>query len=469
MTTTDAGLAARAPSGPLFPIAAAMLLASLGISAATVALPTLARSFSAPLAQVQWVVLGYLLAVTACVVIAGRIGDLLGRRRILLAGLAIFALGSALCAAAPTLAALVAARVLQGVGGAILMSLPLAIARDTAGDRTGFAMGLLGTTSAVGTALGPSLGGLVIEAWGWRAVFVVLALAALGALAAAAHSLPVVRGEGTRGPVRLDLPGAALLAFTLVAFSLAATGGGHGIGVGQAWLLPLTFLGAMLFVAWELRAPSPLVEPAALLDHRFSLPLVTNLVVAAVMMSTLVVGPMFLAFGLGFGEAQVGLVMSVGPIVAALSGVPAGRFADRFGAARIAVAGLVQTCAGLIALALLPHALGAPGYVVALVLLTPGFQLFLAGNNAAVMVSASEGQRGVASGLLGLSRNLGFMIGASLAGVVFSIAAGAEQIAQAKSEVVGRAFSATFMFEACLILVAIVLAIGARTRRRADE
>lgn len=125
--------------------------------------------------------------------------------------------------------------------------------------------------------------------------------------------------------------------------------------------------------------------------------------------------------------------------------------------------GLAQTGVGLLALALLPHVLGVTGYVAALVLLTPGFQLFLAANNAGVMVSASEGQRGVVSGLLGLSRNLGLMIGASVTGVVFSIASGAEQIAEANPETVGRAFSATFLLETGLIVVALVLALRAQT------
>src|SRR5205085_6462518 len=140
-----------------------MLLSSLGTSIANVALPTLAQAFAASFQEVQWIVLAYLLAVTALIVGVGRLGDIVGRRRLLLAGLVLFTAASALCGAAPTLWMLVAARAAQGLGAAIMMSLTMALVGETIGkDRTGSAMGLLGTMSAIGTALGPSLGGILI-------------------------------------------------------------------------------------------------------------------------------------------------------------------------------------------------------------------------------------------------------------------------------------------------------------------
>jgi MFS family permease len=156
-----------------------MLLSSLGVSVANVALPTLAQAFTASFQQVQWVVTAYLLATTVVIVGVGRLGDVVGRHRLLLAGTAVFTGASVLCAAAPTLGVLVAARALQGVGAAVLMALTLALVPETvARERTGRAMGLRGTASAVGTALGPSFGGALLAGPGWRAVF--LALAPLG-------------------------------------------------------------------------------------------------------------------------------------------------------------------------------------------------------------------------------------------------------------------------------------------------
>ncbi|HNH49653.1 MAG TPA: MFS transporter, partial [Myxococcota bacterium] len=149
-----------------------MLLSSLGTSIANVALPAVARAFAAPFSQVQWVVLAYLLGVTTFIVSAGRLGDLYGRRRLLVAGLLLFGGAAALSGVAPWLWLVIGARALQGLGAAVLMALSLALVGEVVPkERTGAAMGLMGTTSAVGTALGPSLGGLLTDQWGWRAIF----------------------------------------------------------------------------------------------------------------------------------------------------------------------------------------------------------------------------------------------------------------------------------------------------------
>lgn len=184
----DAGAAGmpRQPSArwALASLSLCMLLSSLGTSIANVGLPTLAQAFGASFQQVQWVVLSYLLAITTLIVSAGRLGDLLGRRRLLLAGIAVFTLASALCAMAPTLGLLIAARAAQGLGAAVMMSLAMAFVGDTVPKAgMGAAMGLLATLSATGTALGPSLGGVLIAGVGWQAIFgvnVPLGLAAWG-------------------------------------------------------------------------------------------------------------------------------------------------------------------------------------------------------------------------------------------------------------------------------------------------
>ncbi|MFY7777389.1 MAG: MFS transporter, partial [Elstera sp.] len=151
-----------------------ILLAALGTSIANVALPTLAQAFQAPFQAVQWVVLAYLLAITSLIVGVGWLGDFLGRRRLLLAGMLLFTVASLLCALSPTLWLLIAARALQGLGAAIMMALTIAFVSEIVPKaKAGSAIGLLGTMSAIGTALGPSLGGILIAEGGWRAIFLV--------------------------------------------------------------------------------------------------------------------------------------------------------------------------------------------------------------------------------------------------------------------------------------------------------
>ncbi|HVZ13231.1 MAG TPA: MFS transporter, partial [Bauldia sp.] len=175
----------------------AMLLPSLGTSVANVALPDLAASFGAPFQQAQWVVIGYLLAVTTLIIASGRAGDLYGRRRVLLMAIAMFMLASACGAIAPSLWLLVVTRIAQGAGAAGMMALSMASVSDVVPpQRTGGAMGLLGTVSAIGTALGPTLGGALIAAWGWPAVFLAMAIVGALTLAAVYVALPPDRPPG---------------------------------------------------------------------------------------------------------------------------------------------------------------------------------------------------------------------------------------------------------------------------------
>jgi MFS family permease len=156
-------------------LALSTLLASFAVSIANAALPTLAKVFDASFSQVQWIVLAYLLAITIMVVSAGRLGDTLGRRRVFLAGIFIFTSASFFCGAAPTLRLLITARAVQGLGRAVLIALSLALVSETVPkQRIGRTIGLLGSMSAIGTALGPSLSGVLIAGFGWRAIFIIM-------------------------------------------------------------------------------------------------------------------------------------------------------------------------------------------------------------------------------------------------------------------------------------------------------
>src|SRR3954462_12613571 len=221
-----AGSEERTPPirGALASLSLSMLLSSLGTSIANVGLPTFAQRFNASFQQVQWIVLAYLLAVTTLIVSVGRLGDITGRRRLLLAGIFLFTVASVLCGFAPTLRLLIAARAVQGIGAAIMMSLAMALVGETVPKaKTGSAMGLLGTMSAIGTALGPSLSGALIAGLGWRAIFLVSAPLGMLTFGLAHRHLPVDRrGPGT-DRAGFDTVGTLLLALTLAAYALAMT------------------------------------------------------------------------------------------------------------------------------------------------------------------------------------------------------------------------------------------------------
>ena len=280
-------------------------------------------------------------------------------------------------------------------------------------------MGLLGAASAAGTALGPALGGLLVAAFGWRSVFLAGLPLGLAAAAMAWRFLPADR-TAPAAPA-FDAPGTILLALALGAYALAMTAGG-GIGARSLALLAIAAAGVSAFAAVQRRASHPLIPPALLRAPELRSSLALNALVGSVVMATLVVGPFHLSGALGLGAAGVGLAMSAGPIVAALAGFPAGRLVDRLEPARATRLGLGVVALGAALIAAMPLRLGVAGYVGPLVLLTAGYALFQAANNRSAMTGAEAARRGLVSGLVSLSRNLGLVTGASAMAALYSAA-----------------------------------------------
>jgi MFS family permease len=236
-------------------LALSVLLSSLGTSIANVALPSLAEAFNASFQAVQWIVIAYLLAITTLIVSAGRLGDIIGRRRLLLIGIFLFTLASLLCGMAPTLWLLIAARALQGLGAAIMMALAMAFVGETvAKEKTGSAIGLLGTMSAIGTALGPSLGGVLIAGLGWRAIFFINLPLGVLTLFLAHRYLHVDQRKAKTERASFDTTGTLLLALTLAAYALAMTTGRGSFGQLNMALL-LAALSAPVFSCLPKREP----------------------------------------------------------------------------------------------------------------------------------------------------------------------------------------------------------------------
>lgn len=442
-----------------------MLLSSLGTSIANVSLPTLALAFAASFQEVQWVVLAYLLAITTLIVSVGRLGDMIGRRRLLLGGIFLFALASVACAVAPTLWLLVTARAAQGLGAAIMMALTMAFVGETVPkDKTGSAMGLLGTMSAIGTALGPSLGGVLISGFGWPAIFFINVPLGILGLLLAHRFLPADHRRMQADRLAFDHVGTLLLALTLAAYALAMTVGRGSFGSLNIALLLVAVVGVGLFVLAETKTVSPLIRLAMFRNPVLSAGFAMSALVTTVVMATLVVGPFYLSTALGLDAVRVGLVMSSGPIAAALVGVPAGRIVDRLGAHCMSIIGLIAMVVGATVLSLLPAKFGIPGYIVPLVVITAGYALFQAANNTAVMMNTLPDQRGVISGMLNLSRNLGLITGASVMGTVFALGSATNDIATAHPEAVAIGMRITFAVAAVLILAALAISVEACRR-----
>lgn len=461
----------RMPSAnwALASLSLSMLMPSLSTGITNAGLPTLARAFSASFQEVQWVVLAYLLAITALIVGVGRLGDIIGRKRMLLAGMNLFTIASLFCGIATTLPLLIAARAAQGIGAAILLSLTVAFVAETVPKaKTGSAMGLLGSMSAIGTTLGPSLGGLLIAALGWRSIFLVNVPLGILSYFLANRYLSADRAEAKKDRLRFDYVGTALLALTLGLYALTMTVSRGRFGALNFILLSAVVFGVGAFILVESKVRFPLIQSTIFRDPALSTSLIMSTLVSTVIMSTLVVGPFYLSSVLALKTALVGLALSTGPLVAALTGVPAGRIVDRFGAQRMTTFGLIGMAGGTFVLSVVPVSFGIVGYLAPLIVVTAAYAVFQASNNTAIMTDVPPELKGVVSGMLNLSRNLGLITGTAVMGAVFAsasaTASATTDITTALPVVVAAGMHRTFAVAAVLIFVALAIAIGGRLR-----
>jgi MFS family permease len=361
---------------------------------------------------------------------------------------------------APSIEILIAARVVKGAGAATKMSLSMAFVGEVVPpDRTGRAMGLLGTMSAVGTTLGPALGGLLIAWLGIRAIFLINVPLAAAAMLIAARRLPKDPPRPAPGSSRFDFAGTGLLAIGLMGYALAMTLGRGHFGLLNVAMLTAAFAASIGFVAVERRVSSPLIRMQLFRDRALVAGLFSSMIVSTVMMATLIVGPFYLAKVMGLGAASAGLILAVGPLVAALAGVPAGGLVDRFGTRRATCGGLATLAAGAAALSAVPPTFGIGGYLAPIVIMTAGYGLFQAANNTAIMSGTGPAEHGVVSGMINLSRNLGLATGASAMGAVFTCGTGTPDIMTAGSKAVAAGMHATFAVAAALVTLSLLIAL----------
>ena len=442
-----------------------LIVAVLDGSIMNLALPTVAKQLNASPAEAIWIINAYQLGTLGLLLPLAALGERIGYRKVYLIGLVCFTLASAVAMLAQSLWLLIAARGLQGMGAAGVMAVNAALVRLTyPAAKLGKGMALNSLVVAVSAMAGPTVSALILSVASWPWLFALNLPLGVLALFLAYRTLPVDGPKAER--VGFDYAGTLLLALSLGAYALAMTLGRGSFGLLNAVLLLAAVLGAGLFVRVQKRATFPLVRLALFRDVNLRAGLAMGTLVSTVMMATLVVGPFYLARALGLDAAMVGLVLAAGPVAAALTGVPAGKLADRFGAQRMTAVGLAVALVGCAALALLPTALGIPGYIDPIVLVTVGYALFQTANNTAVMAGVRADQRGVISGLLGLSRNLGLVTGASLMGAVFAYAVAVPDITTAQPEAVAWGLRVTFAVATVLVAFALVLALAWRSRAR---
>ncbi len=416
-------------------------------SSMNLAMPLIGREFGLSAVTLGWVLTAYTLAAAMFLVPFGRLADLHGRRRIFALGLAFDIAGASLGALAASAPALLAARAVQGLGGAMIFGTGVAILTSVfpPGER-GRALGLNTAAVYTGLSLGPVLGGFIVQAAGWRAVFLATIPVAATGLALALFRL---RGEWAeaRGE-RFDLAGAAAYGLGLVSLM-------YGFSRLPSWPgLALVAAGALVlagFVVLELRVPSPLLDLRLFRHNRiFAFSNLAALLNYAATSAAAFLMSLYLQHIKGLPPQKAGLVMIAQPIVMAVTSPLAGRLSDRVQPRLIASAGMALSAAGLFLFSFLRAGTGFGAVTAGLVCLGLGFGLFSSPNTNAVMGAVERRHLGLASASLGTMRLTGQMLSAGTVMMIFALIMARAPIEPSSFPLFLRSARAAFAFFAAL-------------------
>ncbi|CAO3402294.1 Uncharacterized MFS-type transporter [Azospirillum palustre] len=396
----------------------ALIMAVLDGVVANIALPTIQREFAVDAASAIWVVNAYQLAVTVSLFPFASLGDIIGYRKVYWFGLALFTVASLACALSPNLPVLTAARVVQGIGGAGIMSVNLALVRHIyPSTHLGRGVGYNAMIVAVSSAAGPSLAALILSVASWPWLFAVNVPLGLAALAVAARAMPASNPAGHRFDWLSAALNAGMLGLLIVGFK--GVDGSQPYWLVAAELLAALTLGATL-VRRELAQAAPLLPVDLLRRPVFALTVVTSVCSFAAQNIVFVAMPFFFEDVLNRSLTESGLLMTPWPLVVALVAPISGRLADRYEPTRLAAAGLLAFAAGLALMALLPSDPSTLDVVWRMALAGFGFGLFQTPNNKVLVSSAPKERSGGASGIQATGRLLGQTLGAATVGLVFT-------------------------------------------------
>ena len=451
-----------------------VFLATIDGSIVNVSLPTMEKSFQTDFALVQWVVLAYLLTVTTLMLGIGRLADIYGKKPIYTTGFIIFTAGSVLCGLSPTIYPLIGFRVLQAVGAAMIMALGMAIVTEAfPRSERGRALGISGTIVSVGIALGPTLGGVIVQNLSWHWIFFVnLPIGIIGTFMVVRY-VPNFKPPGGQ---RFDYWGALTLCIALLSLLVALTlGQRNGFGDSVVMLLITTFVCFLVtFIAIELRMDQPMIDLRLFRNSLFSVSLTTGFIIFICLAGSLLLMPFYIQNVLGYNPQQTGLLMATVPVALGIIAPISGSLSDRFGSRPITVAGLAMLTVGFLVVSSLDAETTTLGYILRFLPVGLGVGMFQSPNNSAIMGAAPRDRLGIASGMLAVTRTLGqttgiAVLGALWAGQVFKHAGGLLPEGATAAPIAAQVFALrdTFVLVSILIFIALLLSIwGLREERK---
>lgn len=461
----------------LVAVAASTVLATIDASIVNVAFPTLVEELDTSFNIIQWVALGYLLTIATLTLGMGRLGDVVGKKKLFVGGLVVFTVASGLCGLVPDVSWLIGFRVLQAVGSVMILALGAAILVEAfPPSERGKALGWIGTAVSLGIVSGPVIGGLLIASFSWRAIFLVNIPVGIVSTWLAIRYVP-----NTTLAVRqkFDVAGTVLMSVALFALSLALT-----LGQETGFTSPLILAGftvaavaAVLFVVVELRVDSPMLQLRLFRSPVLTVSVVTGFLTFVCLSATFFLLPFYLEGVLGFEVGKVGLLLGAAPLMMGLVSPVAGTLSDRVGIRRLTLFGLVTIALVYAGFTTIGVDTTAVQYLLLAVPLGIGLGAFNSPNNSAIMGSVPPEYMGIGGGLLTITRLLGQITGIAVLGSVWatsvasasggSLPEGGASSATAAAQVAG--LHTTFIVASVIMAVSLVIGAWGMRRERHDR
>ena len=395
-------------------------MATLDGSIVNIALPMMAGEMKVSISTIQWVVTSYLLTISILLLVWGRLSDVYGKKKIFAAGYIVFSIGSLLCSLSHALPLLVASRVVQAVGASAMMSLSQGIVTGTfPSSERGRALGFVGTMVALGSLVGPSLGGVLVNAFGWPSIFVInVPIGLIGSVLAFLVIPEITEKTEDRS---FDYSGTALFTtFILVLFmGLLLVQQGTLPAYAVLPTLAVAALLLLLLIRREKRCDYPLINLQLFRIHEFSYGLSAAFLCFITINSTLLFIPFYLQDLRGFSALKAGLIISAYPLTTAVVAPLSGWISDKITYRPLTVGGMGVATAALILLATLRPSTPVPVVILYLMLMGAGVAAFQSPNNSSIMGSVPRTRLGIAGGINALFRNLGMVTGTTLSVLIF--------------------------------------------------
>jgi EmrB/QacA subfamily drug resistance transporter len=403
-----------------YSVLAAIMLGSImgpiDASIVNVVLPTITQSFSVGISTAQWVPMIYLLTISSLLLFYGRLGDILGYKKVYLSGLAGFVIASGLCGLSPAIHWLITFRAIQGLAAGMMMAVPYAIITASfPPTERGKVLGINAISISAGLAIGPSLGGLITSVLGWRFVFLINIPIGIAGLLWGRHVIPELKGQLGK----IDIPGMATAFISLFSILLFVNRfQSLGLSYTTGIMLLVAVLAGIGFLLIESRVTQPMLNLSLFRNVTFSLANVSALLNFMSQYVMVFLTPFYLQRVLHYAPNNVGLIMTSSPLAVMVVAPFSGSLSDRMGTRTLACLGAGTCALSLFLISQLPVSASSADIVWRLALFGLGTGIFQSPNNSAVMGSAPRPHLGIASGILATMRNVGMVLGIATGGAV---------------------------------------------------